>query len=48
MAAAGAAVHEVPYAITLSEAVSEETEPARVLNLGAIVQRNDRLRSGDA
>ena len=34
-AAAGAAVHEVPYAITLSEAVSEETESARVLNLGA-------------
>ncbi len=33
-AAAGAAVHEVPYAITLSEAVSEETETARVLNLG--------------
>ena len=33
-AAAGAAVHEVPYAITLSEAVSEETEAARVLNLG--------------
>lgn len=33
---AGAAGHEVPYAITLSEAVSEETEPARVLNLGAI------------
>ena len=34
-AAAGAAVHEVPYAITLSEAASEETESARVLNLGA-------------
>ncbi|MGP8259957.1 MAG: DUF3999 family protein [Acidobacteriaceae bacterium] len=34
-AAAGAAVHEVPYAITLSEAASEETELARVLNLGA-------------
>ncbi|MGA2897004.1 MAG: DUF3999 family protein [Acidobacteriaceae bacterium] len=34
-AAAGAAVHEVPYAITLSEAASEETETARVLNLGA-------------
>ena len=33
-AAAGAAVHEVPYAITLSEAASEETEAARVLNLG--------------
>jgi hypothetical protein len=29
------AVHEVPYAITLSEAASEETEAARVLNLGA-------------
>jgi hypothetical protein len=27
--------HEVPYAITLSEAESEETEQARVLNLGA-------------
>jgi len=34
-AAAGAAAHEVPYAITLSEAASEETESARVLNLGA-------------
>ncbi len=34
-AAAGTAVHEVSYAITLSEAVSEETESARVLNLGA-------------
>ena len=33
-AAAGAAVHEVSYAITLSEAASEETEAARVLNLG--------------
>jgi hypothetical protein len=33
-AAAGAAVHEVPYAITLSEAMSEETQAARVLNLG--------------
>jgi hypothetical protein len=29
-----AAVHEVPYAITLSEAASEETQAARVLNLG--------------
>ena len=28
-------LYEVPYAITLSEAVSEETETARVLNLGA-------------
>jgi hypothetical protein len=35
-ASAGAAVHEVPYAITLSEAASEETEPARVLNLGSV------------
>ncbi len=26
---------EVPYAITLSESVTEETQPARVLNLGA-------------
>ena len=33
-AAAGAAVHEVPYAITLSEAASEETEAARLLNVG--------------
>jgi hypothetical protein len=31
----GAAAHEVPYAITLSEAASEETETARMLNLGA-------------
>ncbi len=30
-----AALREVPYAITLSEAASEETEAARVLNLGA-------------
>ena len=29
------AVHELPYAVTLSEAVSEETEAAGVLNLGA-------------
>jgi len=29
------AAHEIPYAITLSETVTEETEPARVLNLGA-------------
>ena len=28
-------MHELPYAITLSEAASEETEAARVLNLGA-------------
>src|SRR5664280_3039744 len=34
-AAAGAAMHEVPYAMTLSEAASEETETARVLNLSA-------------
>ena len=26
--------HEIPYAITLSEAVTEETQPAHVLNLG--------------
>ena len=26
--------HEVPYAITLSRALTEETQPARVLNLG--------------
>ena len=31
-AAAGA--HEVPYAITMSEAITEETQAARVLNLG--------------
>jgi hypothetical protein len=31
---AGAVMNEVPYAITLSEAASEETETARVLNLG--------------
>ena len=29
--------HEVPYAITLSEAATEETQAARVLNLGAAV-----------
>lgn len=34
-AAVGAAAHEVPYAMTLSEPVSDETEAARVLNLGA-------------
>jgi hypothetical protein len=34
-ASAGGTGHEVPYAITLSEAVSEETETARLLNLGA-------------
>jgi hypothetical protein len=32
--ATGAAPHEVPYAITLSEAVTAETQPAHVLNLG--------------
>lgn len=32
--AQGAGAHEVPYAITLSEAMTEEPEPARVLNLG--------------
>ena len=32
---AAPAPHELPYAITLSEAASEETEPARVLNLGS-------------
>jgi hypothetical protein len=26
--------HEIPYAVTLSEAVTEETQPAHVLNLG--------------
>ena len=31
----GAAQHEVAYAITMSQAVTEETEPARVLNLGS-------------
>jgi hypothetical protein len=29
------AQHEVAYAITMSQAVTEETEPARVLNLGS-------------
>jgi Protein of unknown function (DUF3999) len=33
--AASTAQHEVPYAITLSEAVTEETQAARVLNLGS-------------
>jgi hypothetical protein len=32
--AATGAQHEVPYAITMSEAVTEETQPARLLNLG--------------
>jgi hypothetical protein len=27
--------HEIPYAITMSEAVTEETQPARLLNLGS-------------
>jgi hypothetical protein len=31
---AAAGMHEVPYAITMSEAVTEETQPARLLNLG--------------
>jgi hypothetical protein len=31
----GGSGREVPYAITLSEAVTEETESARVLNLGS-------------
>jgi len=31
----GAGAREVPYAITLSEAMTEETETARVLNLGS-------------
>jgi hypothetical protein len=35
LAGGGDAAHEVPYAITLSEAASEETQAARVLNLGA-------------
>jgi hypothetical protein len=30
-----ATAHEVPYAVTLSESVTEETQPARLLNLGA-------------
>ena len=33
-ASAGSAPHEVPYAVTLSEAVTEETEQAHMLNLG--------------
>ncbi len=33
-AGGAAAPHEVPYAITLSESVSEETASARLLNLG--------------
>jgi hypothetical protein len=33
--AAGKNAHEVPYAVTLSEAVTEETQQARLLNLGA-------------
>jgi hypothetical protein len=32
---AGRGAHEIPYAVTLSEAVTEDTEPARLLNLGA-------------
>jgi hypothetical protein len=34
--APGSPVREVPYAITLSETMSEETERARVLNLGSL------------
>jgi hypothetical protein len=34
--AATGAQHEVPYAITMSEAVTEETQPARLLNLGRV------------
>lgn len=34
LSAANGAQHEVPYAITMSEAVTEETQPARLLNLG--------------
>jgi hypothetical protein len=33
-AQSGATMHEVPYAITLSETVTEETQAATVLNLG--------------
>lgn len=33
--AANGPQHEVPYAITMSEAVTEETQPARLLNLGS-------------
>lgn len=31
---ASAGAHEVPYAITLSQSLTEDTQPARVLNLG--------------
>jgi hypothetical protein len=34
--AVSATQHEVPYAITLSEAVTEETQTARILNLGSV------------
>ena len=34
-AMSGGAAHEIPYAVTLSEAVTEETQTARVLNLGS-------------
>ncbi len=33
--ASGAGVHEIPYALTLSEAATDEMQPARVLNLGS-------------
>ena len=45
------AAREVPYAITLSEAVTEETQTARVLNLGRKCGRRvaeDCVRPGDA
>jgi hypothetical protein len=35
-ATANGTPHEVPYAITLSEAVTEETQTARLLNLGSV------------
>jgi hypothetical protein len=34
--AGGGTVHEIPYAVTESDAVTEETEPARVLNQGYV------------
>ena len=34
-AMSGGAAHEIPYAVTLSEAVTEETQAAQVLNLGS-------------
>jgi hypothetical protein len=35
LSAANGAQHEVPYAITMSQAVTEETQPAQLLNLGS-------------